>query len=120
SRVYVKAANTTTNVGMGIRLSAVHVSEFAAFEEKTAKQIIDEEMRHALIDSVDTFAILESTAKGANKYAHKLWKQCVRLADEADWYPLFLPSFFESRRVKTPPPNWRIDKVEHRMRDQIY
>lgn len=120
SRVYVKAANTTTAVGMGIRLSAVHVSEFAAYDEKTARQIIDEEMRHALIDSIDTFAILESTAKGANKYAHILWKKCVGLVDEADWYPLFLPAFFESRRVKTPPPGWRIEKEEFRIRDQIY
>lgn len=119
SRVQVTPANTTTAVGMGTRLSAVHVSEFAAFEERTAKQIIDKEMRHALIDSSDTFAILESTAKGANKYAHVLWKKCEELAEKADWYPLFLPAFFESGRVMVPHPGWRIEKEEYRVRDQI-
>lgn len=119
SRVYVKAANTTTSVGMGFRLNAVHVSEFAAFDEKTAKTIIDEEMRHAIVDNCNSFAVLESTAKGANKYAHTLWKKCEELAEQADWYPLFLPAFFESKRKILPPPKWKIAKQELMIRDQV-
>ena len=119
SRVYVKAANTTTAVGMGIRLNAVHVSEFASFDERTAREIIDQDMRHALADGPDTFAILESTAKGANNYSHKLWKTCVERAEKADWYPLFLPAFFESNRATQPPPNWRIQLPEYQIREQV-
>lgn len=119
SRVYVKAANTTTAVGMGIRLNAVHVSEFASFEERTAREIIDQDMRHALADGPDTFAILESTAKGANNYSHKLWKTCVERAERADWYPLFLPAFFEANRATTPPPMWRIQLPEYQIREQV-
>ena len=119
SRVLLKAANSTTAVGAGVRLSAAHISEFCLFEPSVAQKIIDQEMRHALIDDVNTFAILESTGRGANNYTHKLWKNCVARAERADWYPLFLPAFFEKRRATTPPPNWRIEMPEHRMRLQV-
>ena len=122
SRIYVKGANSTTGVGQGIRLSAVHASEIADYDDSTAKEIIDEDMKNALAeDDPDTFAILETTAKGANRYIHKLWKNNVRLSamGKEEWSPLFLPAFFEASRVRPVPANWKPQIHEERMRERI-
>lgn len=118
SRVYVKTAGAGA-VGAGIRLSCAHISEFCLYEPSIAQKIIDQEMRYALIDDASTFAILESTGRGANNYTHKLWKNSVARAERADWYPLFLPAFFEKRRVAAPPQGWKIELPEYRMRERI-
>lgn len=119
SRVYVKGAMSTTGVGQGIRLSAVHVSEYADYEDAVAKEIIDEDMVNALVESADTFAILESTAKGANRYAHRLWKRNVELGDECEWYPLFLPWFFDPTHIRVVSPGWRADEHDRLMRERV-
>jgi len=120
SKVFVRGANSS-GVGQGIRLSAVHVSEFTEYAEDVARGIIDEDMVNALVEDENTFAILESTAKGANRYGHKLWKRCMELlgSDEAEWYPLFLPFFFEATRVRPVPVNWRVETPEFRMREKV-
>ena len=120
SRVYVKGANSTTAVGQGIRLSAVHISEFADFEERTARGIIDEDTGGALAEGPNTCAILESTAKGANTYSHRLWKRCVELAekDRAEWEPLFLPWFFDPTHVRPVRVDFHLDKKDHLTRER--
>jgi ssDNA-binding Zn-finger/Zn-ribbon topoisomerase 1 len=120
SRIYVKGANSTTGVGQGIRLNACHISEFADFDERTFRDIVEEDMKNALVESdPNTFAILESTAKGANRGAHKLWRRCVERGEEAEWYPLFLPWFFEASRVRVVMPGWQPEKQEFRMRERV-
>ena len=120
SKVFVRGANSS-GVGQGIRLSAVHISEFCDFDDRIAKAIIDEDMVNALVEDENTFAILESTAKGANRYGHKLWKRCMELvgSDESEWYPLYLPWFFEDTRVRPVTVNWRVETPEHRMREKV-
>lgn len=118
SRIYVKGAKSG-GVGQGIRLSAVHFSEFADTDDWIAKEIIDEDMVNALVEDQNTFAILESTAKGANRYAHKLWKRCVELGDEAEWCPIFLPWFFEADRVRPVIGGFRIEPEDSHMRDRV-
>lgn len=119
SRIYVKGANSTTGVGQGIRLAAVHASEFCDWPDDIAKEIIDEDMTNALVEDAGTFAILESTAKGANRYAHKMWRKCVDLAERAEWYPLFLPWFFEASRVRSVVVDWEPKQLEARMRERV-
>ena len=120
SKVFVRGANSA-GVGQGIRLSAVHCSEFTQYADQVARGILDEDMVNALVEDANTFAILESTAKGANRYGHKLWKRCMELmgTDEAEWYPLFLPWFFEETRVRPITVNWRVETPEFRMREKV-
>jgi hypothetical protein len=119
SRVMVQAATSPTGIGMGIRLSAAHVSEFAAYAEERAKEIIESELNYALPRNADTFAVLESTAKGSGTYAERLWNANVELAENADWYPLFLPWFFEKTRFIAPEKGWVVQKPELDMRERI-
>jgi hypothetical protein len=121
STIFVKGATSTTGVGMGIRLAAVHISEYASFDDATAREIIDQDMGNALVEDEDTFAILESTAKGANRYAHKMWKKNVELLAHGreEWYPLFLPWFFESTRVRPVVTGWKPQPQENRMRERV-
>lgn len=110
-------ANTMTEVGRGMALQAVHVSEFARFPEERAQKIIKEDLHTAIPRNPEAFAILESTAKGAGTYSHELWRTNMRLAERADWYPLFLPWFFEKTRVESPPQGWHIAKPELEMKE---
>lgn len=118
SRIFVKGANAVTGVGQGIKLNCVHASEFADWPDNKAKEIISEDMVNALVDSPQTFAILESTAKGANRFAHHLWKKNVERGLEAEWFPVFLPWFFDHTHVRTLHPGWLAEPAENRMRER--
>lgn len=119
SRVQVKGANAVTGVGQGYRLSAVHASEASDWEEYKAREIIEEDLVHALAESVETFAIIETTPKGANTYTHKLWKRCVALMDKADWIPVYLPFFFDKMHILMPTPDQHFDEHMVNMRKRI-
>ena len=119
SRVGVKGANAVTGVGQGYRLSAVHCSEFCDWEDFKAREIIEEDLQHALYESPETFAILESTAKGANNYSHKFWKRCVAMAENSDWTPVFLPWFFDKTHVLKPVPGQHFDQHMTEMRKRV-
>lgn len=119
SRVSVKGANAITGVGQGYRLSAVHASEFCDWEPYKARDIIEEDLTHALHESPETFAILESTAKGANNYSHNLWKRNVALLENAEWLPVFLPWFFDEDHKRVYIPGQRFDQHMVEMRKRI-
>jgi hypothetical protein len=119
SRIFVKSANALGGVGQGIRLSAVHCSEWADWDERQAKKIIDEDMGNALVEDAGTFAILESTAKGANNYSHRMWKKNIEKAENCEWHPIFLPWFFETSHVRALHPGFKLDKTDLAMRDRI-
>jgi hypothetical protein len=119
SKVVVQSAMQTTGVGQGYRLSAVHASEYSDWEERRAKEIIDGDLRYALSEKPKTFAILETTAKGAGTYTESLWLANVKLAERAEWYPLFLPWFFEKGRFIPPETGWVVPEREAAMRDRV-
>src|SRR4029077_7486267 len=64
-------------------------------------------------------AILESTAKGANTYAHRLWKRCVSLGENADWTPVFLPWFFDKEHVRVVMPEHSFEPYMIDMRKRL-
>ena len=119
SRVKVDAANKMSGVGQGIRVSCAHVSEFSDFDQNTAKDIIEADLGRSLPRGPETFAVLESTAKGAGTYAHRLWLKNVELAERASWSPLFLPWFFDSTSVRPLEPGWRPDEDDNDMKLRI-
>lgn len=120
SQVMVQAANKRTGVGQGVRISAAHLSEYSDWNQDYARDVIEEDLGNALAEDDPTmFAILESTAKGTDNYSYRLWNKNVELGDQAEWYPLFLPWFFESTRVIAPPSGWRLEGNEADMRERI-
>ncbi len=119
SAVTCKGATAVTGVGQGMALSGVHVSEFADFYQAKAREIIEEDIENALADSPLTFGVLESTAKGAGTYAHDLWLRMEKLGERANWYPLFLPWFFDKSRTHVViPSNWEPQQNESDIRDR--
>lgn len=119
SRVKCEGANAVTSIGRGYRLSCVHASEYPMWDERRAAEIIEEELQHALAESPETFAVLESTPKGANSYSHRLWKRCVALAENAEWMPVFLPWFFDKAHVRKPIPNQKFEPYMVDMRKRV-
>ncbi len=120
SQVIVNAANKLTGVAQGYSVSAVHASEFPSWEEGRAREIIEEDLGNALAPGPETFAFLEGTAKGAGTFAHKLWIKSFNLGDDSKWFPKFLPSFFESSRVRDLPEGWQLAPEEEDIRERVY
>lgn len=81
----------------GYTVQRVHLSEFAFFEQP-------EDTLVAIMQTVpltlDSLAVIESTANGIGNKFHKLWQRAVGLAidkdipeDEKGWTPIFIPWF---------------------------
>jgi hypothetical protein len=119
SRVMLKSGNAITGVGQGYRISAAHISEYCDFLDTCARNIIEEDLRHAIQPGPEAFAFLESTAKGANRYAHKLWKRSEELAENAEWYPLFLGWFVDKTHVRISHKNQIFEPEVMQMRERV-
>ena len=116
SKVMLKGANSINGVGQGYRISSAHCSEWTSWQEFLARQIIEEDLAYAL--QPDSFAFLESTAKGANNFSHRFWKRCEELADESQWSPLFLPWFVDRTHVLMPKANQYFEPHVLNMRER--
>lgn len=118
SRITVQAATKLTGVGQGRTLNCVHCSEYADWPDYKAVEIIQEDIQNAIAEDPDTFAFLESTAKGAGRYAHKLWRKQVSLGENAHWFPLFLAWFFDKKHFLAPPRGWHLDQKSKDTRER--
>lgn len=119
STVSVQAATQVSGVGEGYTINAMHFSEYCNVDDSKAREIIEGDLVHALAPNVLTFAFLESTAKGAGRFSEDLWVANMDLAEKADWYPVFLPWFFEKTRVIAPEDGWRPNEPETAMRARV-
>ena len=119
SRITVQAANQISGIGQGRRINACHISEGADWDQNTHRMTMEGDLQYALVDSPDTFAVWESTAKGAGTYTEQLWLTNVRLGEKAEWYPVFLPWFMEKTRFIPHEQGWRPEPTELRMRERI-
>jgi hypothetical protein len=119
SRVMVQHSTQMSGIGEGDTINAAHITEYSSWLEKIARQTIDGDLAYALVDSPETFAVLESTGKGSGGYSERLWNANIELGEQADWEPLFLPWFFEPTRIIAPPKGWKPDKKETAMRERV-
>lgn len=118
STITAMGANARNASAQGRRLSWTHLSEFGSWDESTVRNIIEEDVSPALSSGPETFAVMESTAKGAGRYAHWKWLECVRLGDKADWVPIFFPWFFDKSLVVPVGAEWQPQQHEAEMRDR--
>jgi hypothetical protein len=119
SRIYVQHSNQVAGVGQGKSLRAIHLSEFSDYQQSAFEGIIQGDLLAAIADNPEAFCFLESTGRGAGTYSHDLWKGCVKRGERAEFYPLFLPWFFETTRVTAPPQGWHPAKPEAIMRQRV-
>jgi len=118
SKIGLQWSNRKGGLGQGYRLNIFHGSEFTSWSN--LKESLESDLKYALVNSVETIGILESTAKGAGTESHNFYNKCVDLAERADWEPVFLPYFFETKRVMAPPQGWKLGSEENRMREVVY
>lgn len=119
SQIIVNAANKLTGVAQGYSVNACHASEYPSWEDRRAREIIEEDLGNALAAGPETFAFLEGTAKGSGSYAHRLWIKNVNAGDDAKWFPKFLPWFFEVNRIRQIPAEWEPEAPELEMTDRV-
>ena len=101
---------------------AVANSEFADFLEEDLEAIVNEDLANSMADDPEVFGFMESTGKGAGTAAHLLWRACERRLDAGKWpkwYPVFIPTFFETTRVLAPPNGWTIPHKEFALKERI-
>ena len=118
SSIRVQWSSRKGGLGQGYRLNAFHGSEFTAW--RSLKETLEEDLKYALVKNPDTVGILESTAKGAGTESHAFYNKCAELAERSDWEAVFLPYFFETTRVLSPPQGWKVGEEEKRMRTVVY
>ncbi|NJL71543.1 MAG: hypothetical protein HC888_07950 [Candidatus Competibacteraceae bacterium] len=118
SFIMAEPANAVTGTGRGFRFNGFHGSEVGLWKER-AQEIIEAQVKNALVDDITTMGILEGTPDGVGTYFNKFWNQMVELGDRAAWRPKYFPFFMEPTRVLAPPNGWRIAEYEERVRDVV-
>ena len=112
----------TAFVGDGARVSPRWSFREVITRAKPAPQnvsMVVPDSGNALAEDPYTFAFLESTAKGAGTYAHKLWRRQVAMAEMAEWHPLFIPWFFDKEHFVAPQKGWRLDQPSTDLKERI-
>jgi len=119
SKISVQYSTQVSGVGQGRKILAFHGSELTDWFQPKARKIIEGDLLHAIKDTPRAFAFLETTGKEAGSYSHKLWRRCERLAEMSEWYPLFLPWFFEPGRKRSVTVDWQPKKPELALRERV-
>jgi hypothetical protein len=107
SKIKVQGANQQVGVSEGETVNTAHISEFGSYAPIKARKIIMSDFRWALPDAPTTTAIVETRVQRASKFVEKLWESMVSLGDDADWYPLFIPIYFDKSHVMPPRGGWK-------------
>ncbi len=119
SNILVKAVTSYTSIGQGFRLAGFLGSEMSDWPEQKVKQILDEDVKFAILKDPDSFGLLETTGGTDDSYAEKLWMANVELLEQAEWRPVFLPFFFERNRWIQPENGWNPTEREVLLRKKI-
>jgi len=119
SEVKVQYSTQFSGVGQGRRVSAAHISEMSDYEQKRAEEIVMEDLTPAIHPTPENFAFIETTGKGTGNMTHRLWRASEKLAERAEWYPLFLASFFEHSRTIFVPDEWKPQRPELAIRERV-
>ena len=122
SKLFVQWSNQYSGVGQGLPIDAAHVSEYTDFFEEDLEAIVNEDLGNSMADLPEVFGFMESTGRGAGSAAHRMWRAFERRMDQGKWprwYPLFLPSFFETTRVLAPPQGWKLPHAEFALQERV-
>ena len=115
SSIELQWANRKSGVGQGMRLTFAHLTEISTY--RNLDEIVEEDLKHALVQSPDTIAVLESTPRGAGTPSHSLWNRIIDLGDDSDWCAIYIPWHFEKTRILAPSKGWRPDSSSIAMRE---
>jgi hypothetical protein len=111
--------NKVSSFGQGKKIHACHLSEIASYRpEWRAKEIIDGDILYALANAPGAFCIMESKPKGVGGYWYRLWQSYSQRGASAQFYPLFIPSFFEKTRSLPAPKDFQASEEEAQMRER--
>lgn len=112
TRIIAQGSKRYAGVAEGYRINFCHVSEIGSMEPGRARQIVHGDLRWALPDNPDTFAVIESRVKKGAKMLERLWEGQIELGDAATWFPLFLPIYFDKTHFVSPAAGWKADEPE--------
>jgi len=112
--------NKLSSFGQGKKIHACHISEVASWRPQwRAREIIDGDILYALANAPGAFCFLESKPKGVGGYWYKLWHTYADKGERAQFYPLFIPTFFEKSRRVPPPSDFTTEPEENAMRERF-
>ncbi len=114
SGITIQAGNQFNGVARGATPNVYHVSEIAEWVD--AESLIDASLLRAIIDTPNTFGIIEGTGEGKHTYFHNAWEQATKQwgAGRGRQMPVFLPWYVGTdiypseteRRSRPIPKGW--------------
>lgn len=107
SRITVQGANQNVGVGEGETLNTLHGSEIGSWDPAKVRKLVIADARWALPDHPSTTAIVETRVQRASRVVERLWETQVKLGEDADWYPLFIPIYFDKSHFIAPRKGWK-------------
>ena len=112
-------ANKLSSFGQGKPIHALHASEISSWRPfNRAREILEGDIKYALVREPGCFAILESKPKGIGGYWYDLWHDEVDAGRRAQFKPLFIPVFFEQTRREKPPADFQASPEEAQIRER--
>lgn len=112
SRITVQGANQNVGVAEGTTINTAAVSEFGSWDPAKARKVIIGDFRWALPDAPTTTAILETRVQRNARFAERLWESQNELGDDAMWFPMFIPVYFDRTHFIAPRAGWKPDEQE--------
>ena len=117
--IVANGANKMSSFGQGKPLHNVHITESSQFRPSwRAQEIIEGDIQNALVDRPGCFCVLESKPNGVGNYWHKLWNYYYSKLGKGQFYPLYIPAFFESSRRKPAPAGFKLKEEEIKIRER--
>jgi hypothetical protein len=118
SRITVQGATQNVGVAEGETINVAHLSEFGSWLPEKARKVIMGDFRWALPDEPNTTAILETRVQRASPFVEKFWESMCELGDDADWFPLFIPIYFDRSHFTPPPRGWKPEAQELQVKER--
>lgn len=126
-KFHTAGATGTSDYGHGETLTFVHLSEFARYKdpESNLKAVMN-----AYTDEPGSFCIIETTADGANTFAHNMWKGIEAgesdpdqangsIGAYGDWVAIFAGAWEHEEYRRKLTPGFRLSDEEKDVKERV-
>jgi hypothetical protein len=116
--IIANGCNRLSSFMQGKPIHGQHASEISHWRpEGRAMEILEGDSQYALVEQPFCFSFYESKPEGVGGYWFDLWHVFDEQGPNAEYFPMFVPLFFEKNRKRTPPPDWEPDQEMVQLRE---
>jgi hypothetical protein len=105
--IIANGCNKTSSFMQGKPIANLHASEVSSWDVEKALEILQGDTKWGLLREPGCMAVLESKPKGVTGYWYNLWHVYEGQGVDAEYFPFYVPCFFEKSRQQKPPADWQ-------------